>query len=190
MRNSFRQVIAVAIILVALFVYFSIRVEGFATGDNLANIARRGAINGIISTGMTLIIITGGIDLSVGSVLALCGVVMAIVMKSTGTVCGVFCGIGVGMLCGLCNGLVVGTVALLVAWAWSANPSMGIAVGLAMLGTIVMASLAGSVIPMVLRGMGLDPAQASSIFLLTLTDMTGFAIFLGLASALRTLLAA
>ena len=91
---------------------------------------------------------------------------------------------------GLCNGLVVGTVALLVAWAWSANPSMGIAVGLAMLGTIVMASLAGSVIPMVLRGMGLDPAQASSIFLLTLTDMTGFAIFLGLASALRTLLAA
>jgi magnesium transporter len=91
---------------------------------------------------------------------------------------------------GLCNGLVVGTVALLVAWGWSANPSMGIAVGLAMLGTIVMASLAGSVIPMVLRGLGLDPAQASSIFLLTLTDMTGFAIFLGLASTLRTLLAA
>jgi magnesium transporter len=91
---------------------------------------------------------------------------------------------------GVVNGVFVGMAAFLVAWMWSTNPVMGLAVGMAMLGTIVMASLAGSSIPLVLKACRLDPAQASSLFLLTLTDMTGFAIFLLLANGLQHLLGA
>ena len=107
MPRQYRQVLALALVLVALAVTFTFLIDGFLSGDNLAGIARRGAISAIISAGMTLVIITGGIDLSVGSVLALAGVAMALAMKFYGIVPGLCAGLLVGAMCGSINGAFV-----------------------------------------------------------------------------------
>jgi magnesium transporter len=61
-------------------------------------------------------------------------------------------------------------------------------IGLAMVTNMVVGGLAGATIPLVLRRLGRDPAQSSSIFLTTVTDSVGFATFLGLATLLLPLL--
>jgi len=67
---------SIAIYLLLLVLFFALITEGrFIEERNLVNILLQSAINTILAVGMTLVIITGGIDLSVGSVLALCGLV-------------------------------------------------------------------------------------------------------------------
>jgi magnesium transporter len=56
--------------------------------------------------------------------------------------------------------------------------------GMALISDMVLGAIAGGSIPLILRALGRDPAQASSIFLTTLTDGAGFFIFLGLATVL------
>jgi len=107
MPRQYRQVLVLAVVLAILCVVFAVLIPGFFSGENVAGIARRGAISAVISAGMTLVIITGGIDLSVGSVLALAGVAMAAVMKGYGVVPGLFAGLLVGAACGSINGLFV-----------------------------------------------------------------------------------
>ena len=107
MNRQLRQLFVITVVLALMYAAFALSIDGFTSRDNLANIARRGAINGIISAGMTLVIITGGIDLSVGSVLALSGVSMAIAMKAFGIVPGLAAALLVGSLCGLFNGFFV-----------------------------------------------------------------------------------
>ena len=66
----------IVIFLVILSAYFTYRTNGlFLTPDNISNVSRQIAINTILAVGLTFVIITGGIDLSVGSVLALAGVI-------------------------------------------------------------------------------------------------------------------
>lgn len=80
----------------------------FLTGRNLSNILRQVSVSGIISMGMTIVIISGGIDLSVGSVLALSGVVAMIVLNATGSI--MLClvtAFGMGLLIGCISGLLV-----------------------------------------------------------------------------------
>lgn len=80
----------------------------FLTFDNLINIARQISINLIIAVGMTFCMITGGFDLSVGSVAIMSGVVAAMVMLATGSVAlGLLAGLAVGVLAGLANGLLI-----------------------------------------------------------------------------------
>jgi len=68
--------------LVLLCAYFTWRTGGiFATGENISNVSRQIAINTILAVGLTFVIITGGIDLSVGSVLALAGVISMTVLR-------------------------------------------------------------------------------------------------------------
>jgi magnesium transporter len=86
------------------------------------------------------------------------------------------------MLVGAGNGLVNGLVIALIAAWWFGNPFLGAVLGLAMLSNMLVASVAGTVVPLALRAMGLDPATASSVFVTACTDMTGFATFLGLAT--------
>ena len=70
----------------------------------------------------------------------------------------------------------------LVAWQWRGNPILGIVVGVALaLNTIVAVSIGGSV-PLVLKGLGLDPALASGPILTTATDICGFFFALGFAA--------
>lgn len=99
--------------LVILGVVLSVLTDNFLTRDNLMNITRQVAVNAILATGMTIVIISAGIDLSVGSILALSGCAMALSMKSGASIpVGVAVGLGVGSLCGLTNGFLIGVMRL------------------------------------------------------------------------------
>ena len=72
-----------ALIIFLLFVFFSVATHGvFFTVENLANLLRQTSINGVIALGMLVVIITAGIDLSVGAVVAISGIVNALLMKA------------------------------------------------------------------------------------------------------------
>lgn len=97
--------------------------------------------------------------------------------------------VGKELLVGLVNGLTLGLLAAGVAWA-AVLVQPGVpallpwVVLMAMWGNIVVAGFAGAFIPTVLDRTGIDPAVASSVFVTTLTDLFGFFLLLGLASAL------
>ena len=77
-----RSILRPLIALVVMVLTMSLLSESFATSDNLFNVMRQVSVNLCISVGMTLVILTGGIDLSVGSILALSGAVAAGLVKS------------------------------------------------------------------------------------------------------------
>lgn len=82
---------------------------------------------------------------------------------------------------GVINGAVTGLVTAVIAWLWMGNPWLGLVIGLGMIVNLCCAGLAGAAIPIVMKRIGLDPAQSSSIILTTVTDIVGFAAFLGFA---------
>ena len=83
---------------------------------------------------------------------------------------------------GLGNGVVLGVVAALVAWGTKGNPVLGLLLGMAMVCNMFVASTAGTLVPLGLKALKVDPALASSVFITTFTDVVGFASFLGLAT--------
>jgi len=83
---------------------------------------------------------------------------------------------------GIANGIGCGLVAGLVVWAWKGNAWLGLVIGAAMLINMFVAATAGTLIPLGLRALKVDPALASSVFITTLTDVFGFLSFLGLAT--------
>lgn len=83
---------------------------------------------------------------------------------------------------GALNGLITGIITALIAWLWHGNPYLGLVIGLAMIVNLVAAGLAGASIPLIMKAMGRDPAQSSSIVLTTVTDVVGFFSFLGFAT--------
>ncbi len=88
---------------------------------------------------------------------------------------------------GLLNGLAVGALAFALGYVLlGQGPLFGLVVLLAMWGNLVVASFAGAFIPIVLESAGIDPAVASSVFVTALTDLTGFLLLLGLATAVLT----
>ena len=68
-------------------------------------------------------------------------------------------------------------------WFTSSSPELGMVMGAALMGDMLLGALAGGSIPLIFRAVGRDPAQASSIFLTAITDSAGCFIFLGLATA-------
>ncbi len=93
---------------VVFCVYLSIETKGtFSSADNLLDVSNQISINAIIATGMTFVILTAGIDLSVGSMLAFAGVVAALVLKKYGVAAGFLAGMGVGAALGAFNGTVI-----------------------------------------------------------------------------------
>ena len=91
--------------LVLLFVVMALFVPGFFTVNNLTNVTRQVSINAIIASGMTLVIITAGIDLSVGSLVALTGCVAMIALNRIDSdLLGVLIGIAIGALGGAFSG--------------------------------------------------------------------------------------
>jgi len=82
---------------------------------------------------------------------------------------------------GAINGAVIGAVTALVAWIWYGNPFLGLVIGLGMLVNLIFAGLAGASIPLIMKKIGIDPAQSSSIILTTVTDVVGVVAFLGFA---------
>jgi ribose transport system permease protein len=96
------------IVLLVLFGAMTLASDEFLTGDNLANLARQVAIFGIIAVGQLLVILTAGIDLSVGSVLGLSGCVTAqLLVDGTPIPIAILAGLAVGVVLGLVNGSLV-----------------------------------------------------------------------------------
>jgi ribose transport system permease protein len=94
--------------LIALFIALTIATPHFLTTINLASVARQTAVIDIMALGMTLVIITGGIDLSVGSTLALSGLFGTMAIKAgTPIPLAIGIGIGTGIACGLLNGIMI-----------------------------------------------------------------------------------
>jgi len=86
------------------------------------------------------------------------------------------------VLVGLVNGIVFAIVMGIVGIAWFGGPELGYVIGAAMVINLVVAGLAGTVIPVLLERVGIDPALASGAFVTTVTDVVGFFAFLGLAA--------
>ena len=133
--------LAAAGALIVVFVFLSIASPVFLSADNLYNIGVQTSYTAVIAIGVTLVIITAGIDLSVGSVAALSGVVGVVLMAKAGVpvVLAILGGILVGAACGLVNGLLVSVAGL--------NPFIA---------TLGMLSVA--------RGMVYIPTNAKSVF--------------------------
>ena len=90
--------------------------------------------------------------------------------------------IGKELIVGGLNGIVFAVITGLVAWVWFGNPTLGAVIASAMVINLVVAGLAGTTIPLLLERLSIDPAIASSVFLTAVTDVVGFAAFLGLAA--------
>jgi len=97
------------LVVAVLFVFFSLSSENFFTGQNLFNVLKQMSIVAIIGIGMTMVILIGGIDLSVGSVVLMSGGVAAVLIQEYdfGPWLAIAVGIGAGALVGLVNGLLI-----------------------------------------------------------------------------------
>ncbi len=80
------------------------------------------------------------------------------------------------------NGILFAAITGVVAWFWFSSSTLGIVIALAMVVNLIVAGLAGASIPLLLERSGADPAIASGVLLTTITDVVGFASFLGLAA--------
>jgi ribose transport system permease protein len=92
--------------LVAAGIVGAMRYYAFLTPENLLNVLRQNSMLGLVALGMTFVILTGGIDLSVGALLAVAGVVAA-KLASQGSLVGLLGGVAVAALLGLVNGLLI-----------------------------------------------------------------------------------
>jgi magnesium transporter len=86
------------------------------------------------------------------------------------------------ILVSILQGLAVGSVVGVGVAIWRGNPFLGIVLGLALVGNMLIAGIAGTLIPLGLNYIGQDPALASSVLVTAVTDSLGFFIFLSLAS--------
>ncbi|MCW8917449.1 MAG: magnesium transporter [Gammaproteobacteria bacterium] len=82
----------------------------------------------------------------------------------------------------LVNGLIWAAVLAIIASFWFNSQALGLVIGAAILGNLLVAAISGATIPLLLKKMGADPALAGSVVLTTVTDVFGFFAFLGLAA--------
>ncbi len=92
------------------------------------------------------------------------------------------------ILVGIANGVAVGTIVGIIAYFWKGIPALGIVLGLAMVINIFVGTMVGTLIPLGLKWLKLDPALGSNIFVTAFTDAFGFFTFLGLATIFIKLL--
>ena len=83
---------------------------------------------------------------------------------------------------GLLNGVYLGVLVGLVAGFWQGQLMIGVILGTAILGNMIVAGLVGAGVPVLLRRFGQDPAVSSAVVVTTVTDIIGFLLFLGFAS--------
>jgi magnesium transporter len=86
------------------------------------------------------------------------------------------------VLVGRVNGLIFAVIMGIVGLIWFGSPLLGYVIAAAMVVNMVVAGFAGTVIPVLLDRLGVDPALASGAFVTTVTDIVGFFAFLGLAA--------
>ena len=91
-------------------------------------------------------------------------------------------------LLGILHGVVLGVLVAVIAILWKQNVGLGLVLGVAMFGNMIIAGTVGAAVPLFLRRIGQDPAVASAVLVTTATDVFGFLLFLGIASASITLI--
>ena len=109
MGSGFRE-LGLLLFLVILIVIFTLLNDRFISMDNILSLLRNTSILGILAIGMMVVIVSGCIDLSVGSVLALTGMLSALTVQyypQTPAFVAILIGMAAGLLCGLINGLLV-----------------------------------------------------------------------------------
>ena len=89
---------------------------------------------------------------------------------------------------GIVHGLWLGLLVAVIAIIWKQNIGLGLVLGLAMLGNMMIAGSTGAAVPLFLQRIGQDPAVASAVVVTTVTDVVGFFLYLGIASALISLI--
>ncbi len=88
------------------------------------------------------------------------------------------------VVAGAIDGLIVGALVAAVVSFWNGNLVLGAIVGISMVANLIIAGLFGSIVPLIMKSLGRDPATSASVFVTTATDVCGFFVFLGLASVL------
>lgn len=108
-RSEAAQKLLAFAALIAIFVFFSIVSPFFLTKDNMIGILLATAVNGILALGVTFVIITAGIDLSVGTVMTFSAMTTAVAIAVAGLPIplGILVGLLTGMLCGFASGLII-----------------------------------------------------------------------------------
>lgn len=117
MRRGVMQKYRILFVFAGICILLSVLTPVFLSVNNIINVIRQVSINGILAAGMTMVIISGGIDLSVGSVAAICGAIVAGTQLKLGLAPAMLLSVATGALLGLINGLVItkGKVAPFVA---------------------------------------------------------------------------
>ncbi len=83
---------------------------------------------------------------------------------------------------GILNGIIWSCIVAMIVIAWFDDAFLGLIIGVSMIINLLIAALAGALIPMMLKHFGIDPAIAGGVILTTVTDVVGFMTFLGLAT--------
>ncbi|HCQ5774094.1 TPA: ribose ABC transporter permease [Clostridioides difficile] len=111
LTSAFRDQGSAAVGLVIIFIIMSVASSNFLTLDNLINVGRQISINAILAVGMTFVIITGGIDLSVGAVIALVGTFWAttVVNYNAPIWVGMILALAIGTILGVIKGAIIST---------------------------------------------------------------------------------
>lgn len=115
MNRFIRQLLPFGTLILLIAALSALEPDTFLTTENFFNVLSRSSVNGIIAMGMTAVIISGGIDLSVGSMMAVSGMVAGLVMTRDGTIVptpglmwlGTLAGLATGFVCGLLNGTLI-----------------------------------------------------------------------------------
>jgi len=84
---------------------------------------------------------------------------------------------------GLANGIAFAVIIGAIVWGWYGSALLGGVIAVAMVVNLLVAGMAGILVPIGLDKLGADPALASGTFVTTVTDVVGFFVFLGLAAA-------
>ncbi len=115
MNKFARQLLPFGTLTLIIAALSALEPDTFLTAQNFSNVLSRSSYSGIIAMGMTAVIISGGIDLSVGSMMALCGMIAGLIMTLHGEivptpglmVLGTLAGVATGLVCGLLNGTLI-----------------------------------------------------------------------------------
>lgn len=106
-RINFNK-IGLPVMFILMLVIFTILTERFLTLDNVRNVFRQSSILFFFAAGQTIVMLTGGIDLSQGSIISLVSILTAVSLCQFGLVQGILIGLLVGIACGGITGLLVG----------------------------------------------------------------------------------
>jgi len=131
-KGSVLRSFALVFVIIAIVIVMSFASPVFMTSKNIVNIIRQISINGIIAVGMTFVILTGGIDLSVGSVVAITSVICGYLLEQgTYWLAACLAAIGISLIFGAFNGLMIAYVGFQPFIATLATVTMGSGIALA-----------------------------------------------------------